>query len=77
MKNNDIYFNENPKINEIKINEKSKVNKRKEYKNIFLCPLNKSDCVNSIDIFDDIVLYGTIMGNVYLLQSEPKQFKSK
>ena len=66
MKNNDINFDENPKINEIKINENSKVNKRKEYKNIFLCPLNKSDCVNSIDIFDDLVLYGTIMGNVYL-----------
>jgi hypothetical protein len=39
------------------------------YQNIFLCPLNKNDCVNSIDIFDDIILYGTLMGNVYLCRA--------
>ena len=64
MKNNDIYFDENPKINDNQL--KSDLNKENDYKNIFLCPLNRNDCVNSIDIIDDIILYGTIMGNVYL-----------
>ena len=68
MKNNDKNFDENQieqsnnriilsKINTISI---------KEYKNIFLCPLNKHDIVTSIDILDDLIIYGTIMGNVYL-----------
>ena len=64
MKKNDK--NDYPKINENKSKSKSKIKIKHEYKNIFLCPLNKNDCVNSIDIFDDIILYGTIMGNVYL-----------
>ena len=69
MKNNDIYFDENPKLKEMKLKSKSNNNKKKDYKNIFLCPLNKNDCVNSIDIFEDIILYGTIMGNVYLCRA--------
>ena len=69
MKNNDIYFDENPKYNEINLKSKSNYSKKKDYKNIFLCPLNKNDCVNSIDIFEDIILYGTIMGNVYLCRT--------
>ena len=69
MKNNDIYFDENPKYNEINLKSKSNYSKKKYYKNIFLCPLNKNDCVNSIDIFEDIILYGTIMGNVYLCRT--------
>ena len=69
MKNNDIYFDENPKLKETKLKSKTNNNKIKEYKNIFLCPLNKNDCVNSIDIFEDIILYGTIMGNVYLCRA--------
>ena len=69
MKNNDIYFDENPKLKEMKLKSKTNNNKKKDYKNIFLCPLNKNDCVNSIDIFEDIILYGTIMGNVYLCRS--------
>ena len=68
MKNNDIFFDENIKYNENKLNVKikSNSNNNNKYQNIFLCPLNKNDCVNSIDIYDDIILYGTIMGNVYL-----------
>ena len=67
MKKNDIYFDENPESNETELKPKFNNKKKKfEYKNIFLCPLNKNDCVNSIDIFEDIILYGTIMGNVYL-----------
>ena len=69
MKNNDIYFDENPKLKEMKLKSKTNNNKKKDYKNIFLCPLNKNDCVNSIDIFEDIILYGTIMGNVYLCRA--------
>ena len=66
MNNNDIFFDENSKYkgNKLKIQSNSK--SKNNYRNIFLCPLKKSDCVNSIDIIDDIVLYGTIMGNVYL-----------
>ena len=65
MNNNDIYLDENPKYKET-IKLKSFPKNKNNFKNIFMCPLNKNDCVNSIDIFDDIVLYGTIMGNVYL-----------
>ena len=65
MQKNEIYFSENEFMN-----LQNPKNKTKEeeyiYKNIFLCPLNKNDCVNSMDIFDDILIYGTIMGNVYL-----------
>ena len=48
------------------------------YQNIFLGPLNKNDCVNSIDIYDDILLYGTMMGNVYLCRVNKKNlYQSK
>ena len=68
MKNNDKNFDEipsekpNKKINIFRVNEKPK----HEYKNIYLCPLNKHDAVNSMEILDDYIIYGTIMGNVYL-----------
>ena len=68
MKNNDKNFDEipsekpNKKINILRVNEKPK----HEYKNIYLCPLNKHDAVNSMEILDDYIIYGTIMGNVYL-----------
>ena len=68
MKNNDKNFDEipsekpNKKINILRVNEKPK----HEYKNIYLCPLNKHDAVNSMEILDDFIIYGTIMGNVYL-----------
>ena len=68
MKNNDKNLDEipsenpNKKINIFRENTKSK----HEYKNIYLCPLNKHDIVNSMEILDDIIIYGTIMGNVYL-----------
>ena len=67
MKNNDKNFDEipsekpNKKINILRVNEKPK----HEYKNIYLCPLNKHDAVNSMEILDDYIIYGTIMGNVY------------
>ena len=73
MRKNDIYFSEN----EI-MNSQSQKNKQKEefiFKNIFLCPLNKNDCVNSMDIFDDILIYGTIMGNVNLCRVDENNLK--
>ena len=73
MQKNEIYFSEN----EI-MNSQSQKNKQKEefiFKNIFLCPLNKNDCVNSMDIFDDILIYGTIMGNVNLCRVDENNLK--
>lgn len=75
MKKNDIYQSENEFFN--KQNTKSKQSEKFIYKNIFLCPLNKNDCVNSMDIFDDIILYGTIMGNVYLCRVDENNLKQK
>ena len=72
MKNNDLYYDENHKIKENNINSNKKHPLNIAYKNIFLCPLNKNDCVNSLDIYDDIVLYGTIMGNVYFCRVNEK-----
>ena len=66
-----IYFSENEIMNIPK-----KIAKEEYvYKNIFLCPLNKNDCVNSMDIFDDILIYGTIMGNVYLCRVDENNLK--
>ena len=31
-------------------------------------PINPGDCINSIDIFDDKVVIGNIMGDAYLLR---------
>ena len=68
MKNNDKNFDENhlEKSNKRIIISKTNSKPNREYKNIFLCPINKHDIVTSIDILDDIIIYGTIMGNVYL-----------
>ena len=68
MKNNDKNYDAIPlqKFSKKKITPKVNINSKREYKNILLCPLNKHDAVNSIDILDDVIIYGTIMGNVYL-----------
>ena len=79
MKNNDKNFDENnlEKNNKTIIisNSNSKINRK--YKNIFLCPINKHDIVTSIDILDDIVIYGTIMGNVYLYRVNQNNLSNK
>ena len=51
------------KSDEIKIKES---NNKYIYKCIFHCPINKLDIINSMDIYDDLLAFGTIMGNVYL-----------
>lgn len=67
MKKNDIYKSENVDLNTSKSNRiKEKEISKYNYKCIFLCPISKLECVNSMDIYDDLVVYGTIMGNVYL-----------
>ena len=79
MKNNDKNFDEilsekpTKKINILKVN----FNTKREYKNIFLCPINKHDVVNSMDILDDIIIYGTIMGNVYLCRVDKNNLMPK
>ena len=44
----------------------SNINNNTQYKCILFSPLNLNDCVNSIDIFDNYIVYGTIMGDVYI-----------
>ena len=67
MKKKDINVSEEIDIN-IKTSNKIKYNKTVKYvyKCIFFSPIMKSDCVNSMDIYDDLLIYGTIMGNVVL-----------
>ena len=75
MKKNEIYYSENEVMNSQ--NTKDKHSEEYTYLNIFICPLNKNDCVNSMDIFDDLLVYGTIMGNVYLCRVDKNNLKSK
>ena len=74
MKKNDIHCSENEIMN---FQNKDKHPEEYIYKNVFLCPLNKNDCVNSMDIFDDIIIYGTIMGSVYLCRVDENNLKYK
>ena len=50
--------------------EKNKIiqtnNPSKNYLNVLFIPIHTNDAINSIDIFDDLILLGTIMGNVIL-----------
>lgn len=75
MNINDAILSEKP--NKKIIIQKINLNQKKEYKNIFLCPKNKHDIVNSIDILDDIIIYGTIMGNVYLCRVDENNLMPK
>ena len=72
--------NNNDIENNIKENNKSNLNieenninikyKSSEYKCVFYCPLNKNDYVNSIDIFNNYIAFGTIMGDVIFCRLE-------
>ena len=42
--------------------------KKHKYKCIFHYPLTQNDCINSIDIIDDKIIIGTIMGDANLLR---------
>ena len=51
--------------NNININQKSL-----GFKCVLHCPLNINDCINSIDIFNNYIAYGTIMGDVLFCRIE-------
>ena len=72
MKTNNAIYN----INRTKIKKPSNNNK-KEYTCIFHCPLNINDCINSIDIIDDKVVFGTLMGDVFLCRVDEKKLNGK
>ena len=72
MKTNNAIYN----INRTKIKKPSN-NKKKEYTCIFHCPLNINDCINSIDIIDDKVVFGTLMGDVFLCRVDEKKLNGK
>ena len=58
--NNEIYNKKKRKI------KKSFFGKKKSYKCIFHCDINANDCINSIDLIEDKVVFGTLMGDVLL-----------
>ena len=67
MKTNNVIYN----INRAK---SKKINKKKiSYECIFHCPTNINDCINSVDIFEDKIVFGTLMGNVYLCRVDEKK----
>ena len=69
MGNKNYNNNENKSINN---NESSS-----QYQLIFHYPINKNDCINSIDIFDDKVAIGTIMGDALLLRVDKNNLEVK
>jgi hypothetical protein len=52
------------------------INNNTQYKCILFSPLNKNDCVNSIDIFDNFIVYGTIMGDVILCRIDEEKYST-
>ena len=41
-------------------------NHKKFYSNALFIPLHTNDAINSLDIFDDLIIFGTLMGNLIL-----------
>ena len=69
--NNAIYINRT-KIKNKPINEKNNT-----YKCIFHCPINLNDCINSIDLFEDKVVFGTLMGDVFLCRVDENKLNRR
>ena len=67
------------KINDDTYKIKTKMKNKNDYTCIFHCPITINDCINSIDLREDKVIFGTIMGDAYLcrideeLKLYPKQ----
>ena len=51
--------------------------KKKSYNCIFHFLINRNDFINSIDINDDKVVFGTLMGDVYLCRVDEKKLNYK
>ena len=58
-KNNEMYKKKAKMRNNL-------LQKKEEYICIFHCPITVNDCINSIDLKEDKVIIGTLMGDVYL-----------
>ena len=74
--NNDIPNNikENNKLNfDIEENNINMKQKNSQYKCVLHYPLNTNDCVNSIDIFNNYIVFGTIMGDLIFCRLEEKK----
>ena len=67
--------NKNYNNNDIKAMKNNEI--FSQYKLIFHFPINQSDCINSIDIFDDKIAIGTIMGDAYLLRVDDNNLDVK
>ena len=63
-------------INYTKI-KKSFNKKKNNYNCIFHFLMNRNDCINSIDINDDKVVFGTLMGDVYLCRVDEAKLNNK
>ena len=53
-----------------KTNKNNIIQKNDMYTCVAHCPLETNDCVNSIDIFNNFLVYGTIMGNINFCKLE-------
>ena len=68
MKANNAIYN----LNRAKI-KKTLKNKMKEYHCLFHCPIKINDYIISIDIIKEKVVFGTLMGDVYLCSADSKK----
>ena len=68
--NNEIYNKKKRKI------KKSFFGKKKSYKCIFHCDINANDCINSIDLIEDKVVFGTLMGDVLLCRVDENKLNA-
>ena len=51
--------------------------KKSKYNCIFHCPITINDSINSIDLLDDKVIIGTLMGDVYLCRVDDSKLSKK
>ena len=51
--------------------------KKADFTCIFHCPISVNDCINSIDLKDDKVVIGTLMGDVYLCRLDESKLYLK
>ncbi len=51
--------------------------KKSDYTCIFHCPITVNDCINSIDLKDDKVIIGTLMGDVFLCRVDESKLYLK